>query len=39
LTLFRQVEVAPAASTWRYHDYWGTQVSVFDLHDRTTSSG
>ncbi|HKT06038.1 MAG TPA: transglutaminase family protein [Rugosimonospora sp.] len=31
LTLFSQVEVAPAASTWRYHDYWGTHVSVFDL--------
>src|SRR5258706_616726 len=33
ITLFNQVEVAPAAaaSTWRYHDYWGTQVTVFDL--------
>jgi transglutaminase-like putative cysteine protease len=31
LTLFSQVEVAPAASTWRYHDYWGSQVTVFDL--------
>jgi transglutaminase-like putative cysteine protease len=26
------VEVAPAtASTWRYMDYWGSQVTVFDL--------
>jgi transglutaminase-like putative cysteine protease len=34
VTLFSQVEVAPAAaaSTWRYFDYWGTQVTVFDLH-------
>jgi len=34
LTLFSQVEVAPAAaaSTWRYLDYWGSQVTVFDLH-------
>jgi transglutaminase-like putative cysteine protease len=31
LTLFSQVEVAPSASTWRYHDYWGSQVTVFDL--------
>jgi transglutaminase-like putative cysteine protease len=30
-TLFSQVECAPSASTWRYRDYWGTQVSVFDL--------
>jgi transglutaminase-like putative cysteine protease len=34
ITLFGQVEVVPsaAASTWRYLDYWGTQVTVFDLH-------
>jgi transglutaminase-like putative cysteine protease len=34
ITLFSQVEVAPAAvaSTWRYVDYWGSQVTVFDLH-------
>ena len=34
ITLFSQVEVAPAAaaSTWRYLDYWGSQVTVFDLH-------
>jgi transglutaminase-like putative cysteine protease len=31
LTLFSQVEVGPPASTYRYHDYWGTQVTVFDL--------
>jgi transglutaminase-like putative cysteine protease len=30
-TLFSQVECHPAASTWRYWDYWGTQVTVFDL--------
>jgi transglutaminase-like putative cysteine protease len=33
ITLFSQVEVAPAAaaSSWRYFDYWGSQVTVFDL--------
>src|SRR5215813_14476983 len=30
-SLFTQIECAPSASTWRYRDYWGTQVSVFDL--------
>ena len=30
-TLFSQVECSPAAATWRYRDYWGTQVTVFDL--------
>jgi transglutaminase-like putative cysteine protease len=30
-TLFSQVECHPSASTWRYWDYWGTQVTVFDL--------
>jgi transglutaminase-like putative cysteine protease len=30
-TLFSQIECAPAATTWRYRDYWGTLVSVFDL--------
>jgi transglutaminase-like putative cysteine protease len=30
-TLFSQVECSPGASTWRYKDYWGTQVTVFDL--------
>jgi transglutaminase-like putative cysteine protease len=34
ITLFSQVEVAPSAagSTWRYLDYWGSHVTVFDLH-------
>jgi transglutaminase-like putative cysteine protease len=33
ITLYAQVDVAPAAAavTWRYLDYWGTQVTVFDL--------
>jgi transglutaminase-like putative cysteine protease len=33
ITLFSQVEVSPAAAalTWRYIDYWGSQVTVFDL--------
>jgi transglutaminase-like putative cysteine protease len=30
-TLFSQVECQPGATTWRYRDYWGTQVTVFDL--------
>jgi transglutaminase-like putative cysteine protease len=30
-TLFSQIECAPASPPWRYRDYWGTQVSVFDL--------
>ena len=30
-TLFSQVECTPGAITWRYLDYWGTQVTVFDL--------
>lgn len=30
-TLFSQVECVPGATTWRYKDYWGTQVTVFDL--------
>lgn len=30
-TLFSQVECSPAATTWRYRDYWGTHVTVFDL--------
>jgi transglutaminase-like putative cysteine protease len=38
LTLPRQiclearVEVSPAARTYRYWDYWGSAVTVFDLH-------
>jgi transglutaminase-like putative cysteine protease len=31
VTLFSQVEVHPAASTYRYYDYWGTQVTAFDI--------
>ncbi|WP_432831229.1 transglutaminase family protein [Dactylosporangium sp. CA-092794] len=31
-TLFSQVEVTPGATTYRYYDYWATQVTAFDLH-------
>ena len=31
VTLFSQIECTPGASLWRYWDYWGTQVTVFDL--------
>ncbi|WP_030056124.1 MULTISPECIES: transglutaminase family protein [Streptomyces] len=31
-----RVEVTPAASLWTYWDYWGTQVTVFDLADSHT---
>jgi transglutaminase-like putative cysteine protease len=31
-TLFSQVEVVPGATTYRYYDYWATQVTAFDLH-------
>ncbi len=37
VTLHSFVDVFPAATTWRYTDYWGTQVTVFDLqrgHDQ-----
>ena len=30
-TLFSQIECNPGATTWRYRDYWGTAVTVFDL--------
>jgi len=30
-TLFSQIECSPGATTWRYKDYWGTAVTVFDL--------
>ncbi|GAA1835957.1 transglutaminase family protein [Luedemannella flava] len=30
-TLYSHVETHPAATTWRYRDYWGTQVTSFDL--------
>jgi transglutaminase-like putative cysteine protease len=32
-TLEARVEVTPAANVSRYWDYWGTQVTVFDLHE------
>jgi transglutaminase-like putative cysteine protease len=32
-TLEARVEVSPSANIWRYWDYWGTQVTVFDLHE------
>ncbi len=31
-TLESRVEVTPAASAYRYRDYWGTQVTSFDIH-------
>ena len=31
-TLAGQVEVRPTALLYRYWDYWGTQVTAFDLH-------
>lgn len=30
-TLHSVVEIHPGATTWRYLDYWGTHVTVFDL--------
>lgn len=36
-TLHSNVEISPSTPTWRYTDYWGTQVTVFDLqrgHDQ-----
>ncbi|MFJ3667717.1 transglutaminase N-terminal domain-containing protein [Streptomyces sp. NPDC090106] len=38
-TLDARVTVSPAATTWAYWDYWGTQVTGFDLldpHERLT---
>jgi transglutaminase-like putative cysteine protease len=32
-TLDARVTVSPAATTWSYWDYWGTQVTGFDLMD------
>jgi len=32
IALDARVEVAPAARLARYHDYWGTLVHAFDLH-------
>lgn len=31
-TLEAYVRTEPAANMFRYHDYWGTQVTAFDLH-------
>jgi transglutaminase-like putative cysteine protease len=36
-TLAGQVEVRPTALTYRYWDYWGTQVTAFDLHNPHSS--
>jgi transglutaminase-like putative cysteine protease len=36
-TLHSVVDIQPAATSWRYTDYWGTVVTVFDLqrgHDQ-----
>ena len=30
-TLESRIEIEPTAPVYRYHDYWGTQVSAFDL--------
>lgn len=35
-TLEHRVEVEPAANLFRYRDYWGTRVHVFDLHQEHT---
>jgi transglutaminase-like putative cysteine protease len=32
-TLEARVMTQPAASLWQYWDYWGTQVTVFDLQE------
>src|SRR5450631_575107 len=32
-TLESQLEIDPPAPVYRYHDYWATQVSAFDLDD------
>ncbi|WP_131792630.1 transglutaminase family protein, partial [Candidatus Protofrankia datiscae] len=32
LTLEATVRTEPTAATYRYWDYWGTQVTAFDLH-------
>ncbi|WP_155058178.1 transglutaminase family protein [Streptomyces blattellae] len=33
ITLDARVSIAPATATWSYWDYWGTQVTGFDLMD------
>ena len=35
-TLEHRVEVHPAANLYRYRDYWGSRVHVFDLHQPHT---
>ena len=35
-TLESRVEISPNASTYRYRDYWGTEVTAFDLHSPHT---
>jgi transglutaminase-like putative cysteine protease len=32
VTLESRIEVIPPASTYRYRDYWGTDVTSFDIH-------
>jgi transglutaminase-like putative cysteine protease len=32
ITLESRIEVLPAAGTYRYRDYWGTEVTSFDIH-------
>jgi transglutaminase-like putative cysteine protease len=39
VTLDHRIEVTPGASTFTYRDYWGTQVTAFELrvpHDQLT---
>lgn len=31
-TLETRVEISPSAGTYRYRDYWGTEVTAFDIH-------
>src|SRR5664279_1183405 len=31
-TLDSRLDVSPSASTYRYRDYWGTEVTAFDIH-------
>jgi transglutaminase-like putative cysteine protease len=31
-TLESRLEISPAASAYRYRDYWGTHVTSFDIH-------
>jgi transglutaminase-like putative cysteine protease len=31
-TLESRVDISPLASAFRYRDYWGTQVTAFDIH-------